>query len=88
MLLDADIFPQAKRQAALDKEEQRLQRQGLNVNWEIWLPCIRKTMIEYDKPVDWGAPPPKKRQTHMEEIHYISLSKTQVQNNQTADAFW
>jgi hypothetical protein len=46
-------------------------------------------MIEYDKLVDWGAPPPKKniRQTHMEQIHYISLAKTQVQNNQTVDAF-
>ena len=60
-------------------------------NWETWLPCVRETMIEYDKLVDWGAPPPKKKQTfqtHMEQIHYISLAKTQVLNNQTVDAFW
>ena len=30
-------------------------------NWETWLPCVRETMIEYDKLVDWGAPPPKKK---------------------------
>ena len=29
-------IPQAKRQAALDKEEQRLQRQGLVKKWEKW----------------------------------------------------